>query len=191
MESSRGAPDDLEHSIRLLGSEKGQRKSLLRLATKSTTPKRISLQPNYNIEKNSDSIENVARNYADESRGSFGLEGGKSPRIQRSYFGSKTFNKNDLEDFETSITMAPHELRDIMNRTEKNDLTLRELMDDSAATGVILKANEPWREVNVKLFQEFLESMQAHTAVPQIFETIGDFIQTCTDTLEIMRGTYS
>lgn len=75
-----------------------------------------------------------------------------------------------------------------MNTTEKTDLTLREMMDDSTATGVILKANEPWREVNVKLFNEFLESMQAHTSAQQIFQAIADFIQNCTDTLEIMRG---
>ncbi|XP_012255670.2 nuclear pore complex protein Nup107 [Athalia rosae] len=189
MESSRGTTDDLEHSIKLLGSEKAQRKSLLRLSTKSTMPKRISLQPNYNLEKRSDSIDDISRNIADESR-SFTL-GVKSPRVQGSYFNNKLLMRNDYEDFETSITMAPHELRDIMNTTEKTDLTLRELMDDSAATGIILRANEPWREANVKLFHEFLESMQVHTSLPQIFDTITDFIQTCTDTLEFMRGLQS
>lgn len=189
MELPRGTPDELEHSIKLLGTEKGGRKSLLRLATKSTTPKRISLQPNYNSEKNSDSFENVSRHFGDDSR-SLGLDV-KSPRIQTSYYNAKSSNRIDFEDFDTSITMAPHELRDIMNTTGRNDATLRELMADSTTTGVVLKANEPWREINVKLFHEFLESMQAHTSAPQIFQTVADFIQTCTDTLEIMRGMQS
>ncbi|XP_046740821.1 nuclear pore complex protein Nup107 isoform X2 [Diprion similis] len=189
MDPLKKTTDDLDRSIQLLGLGRTQRTSLLRLATKSTTPKRISLQPNFNLERSSDSLENVPRNFSDESR-SFPSEA-KNPRMQRSYLNTKSFNKYDLEDFDTSITMAPHELRDIMNATEKSDLTLRELMDDSTATGLVLKANEPWREANAKLFHEFLESVQAHRAAPQVFETIADFIQTCTDTLEIMRGMQS
>lgn len=63
------------------------------------------------------------------------------------------------------------------------------MMDDSAATGAILKANEPWREAKAKLYYDFLQSMQAHFSETQIFDTIADFIQNCTDTLDIMRGT--
>lgn len=76
-----------------------------------------------------------------------------------------------------------------MARSEKNDITIREMMDDSAATGAILKANEPWREAKVKLYYDFLQSMQAHFSETQIFDTIADFIQNCADTLDIMRGT--
>ncbi|XP_015597229.1 nuclear pore complex protein Nup107 [Cephus cinctus] len=78
-----------------------------------------------------------------------------------------------------------------MASTEMNDMTLREMMDDSTATGIILKSNEPWREANSKLYYEFLESIQAHVSEPQIFDTIADFIQNCTDTLELMRGMQS
>lgn len=76
-----------------------------------------------------------------------------------------------------------------MARSEKNDITIREMMDDSAATGAILKTNEPWREAKAKLYYDFLQSMQAHFSETQIFDTIGDFIQNCADTLDIMRGT--
>lgn len=76
-----------------------------------------------------------------------------------------------------------------MARSEKNDITFREMMDDSAATGVILKANEPWRDAKTKLYYDFLQSMQAHFSETQIFDTIADFIQNCADTLDIMRGT--
>lgn len=91
-------------------------------------------------------------------------------------------------DIDTSLTLVPHEIRDIMARSEKNDLTIREMMEDSTATGIILKANEPWREAKTKLYYDFLQSMQAHFSEAQIFEIIADFIQNCTDTLDIMRG---
>ncbi|EZA49072.1 hypothetical protein DMN91_010334 [Ooceraea biroi] len=78
-----------------------------------------------------------------------------------------------------------------MLRSEKNDITIREMMKDSTATGAILKANEPWREAKAKLYYDFLHSTQAHLSEAQIFDTIADFIQNCTDTLEIMRGMQS
>ncbi|XP_012287801.1 nuclear pore complex protein Nup107 isoform X2 [Orussus abietinus] len=87
--------------------------------------------------------------------------------------------------------MAPHEMRDIMASSQKNDMSLRSMMDDSAATGTILKANAPWREANVKLYNEFLETLQAHTSQLQVFETVADFIQHCTDVLEMIRGMQS
>ncbi|XP_070164902.1 LOW QUALITY PROTEIN: nuclear pore complex protein Nup107 [Polyergus mexicanus] len=79
----------------------------------------------------------------------------------------------------------------MMARSEKNDITIREMMDDSAATGAILKANEPWREAKAKLYYDFLQSMQAHFSETQIFDTIADFIQNCADTLDIMRDMQS
>ena len=87
-----------------------------------------------------------------------------------------------------SITVAPHELRNIMSSSEQNDMTLREMMEDSTATGFVLKANAPWCDAYSKLHYDFLDSVQAHTSELQVFETIADFIRNCTDTLELMRG---
>lgn len=72
-----------------------------------------------------------------------------------------------------------------------NDITIREMMEDSTATGIILKANEPWREAKTKLYYDFLQSMQAHFSEAQVFDTIADFTQNCTDTLDIIRGIIS
>lgn len=107
-----------------------------------------------------------------------------------SYISRK--NKDNSEfDFDTSLTMAPHELRDIMANSEKTDITLREMMDDGSATGIILKSKEPWRDINSNLYYEFMESIQSHLPEPEVFNTIADFIQNCTDTLELMRGEFS
>lgn len=72
--------------------------------------------------------------------------------------------------------------------SEKNDLTLREMMEDSGVTGMILKAREPWRDMS-KLYYDFLHSIQMNFSQAQVFDTVADFIQNCTDTLDIMRGT--
>ncbi|KYN05331.1 hypothetical protein ALC62_03615 [Cyphomyrmex costatus] len=93
--------------------------------------------------------------------------------------------------FDTSLTLAPHEIRDIMMRSERNDITIKEMMEDSTVTGAILKANEPWREAKAKLYYDFLQSVQAHFSEAQVFDAIADFIQNCTDTLDIMRGMQS
>ena len=52
------------------------------------------------------------------------------------------------------------------------------MMEDSSATGMILKAREPWRDVMSKLFYDFLHSLQANFSEAQVFNTIADFIQT-------------
>lgn len=80
-----------------------------------------------------------------------------------------------------SITVAPHELRN-------NDLTFRELLEESSATGHILKANDPWRDSYSNLHYNFLNSVQSHASQLQIFDIIADFIQGCSDTLELVRG---
>ncbi|XP_076668164.1 nuclear pore complex protein Nup107 [Andrena cerasifolii] len=78
-----------------------------------------------------------------------------------------------------------------MAASEKNDLTLREMMEDSSVTGMILKAREPWRDVMSKLYYDFLHSIQMNFSQAQVFDTVADFIQNCTDTLDIMRGMQS
>ena len=88
----------------------------------------------------------------------------------------------------SSLRPRQFEVRDIGQTSDKNDLSIREMMEDTMATGQILKSNKPWRTAASKLYHEFLEIIQGHSSEPQIFDTIADFIQNCTDTLQIMRG---
>lgn len=139
---------------------------------RSTTPKRISLQ-----------AAGQTRKDADDSRQMLGDTSGVVDRTA----GTRLTKLYNVE-LDTSLTLAPHEIRDIMMRSERNDITIKEMMEDSTATGAILKANEPWREAKAKLYYDFLQSVQAHFSEAQVFDTIADFIQNCTDTLDIMRG---
>ncbi|KAJ4431491.1 hypothetical protein ANN_20089 [Periplaneta americana] len=43
-------------------------------------------------------------------------------------------------------------------------------------------------DVTNKLYVEFLESLQSHGTERQVFDTVADFIQNCTDTLEVLRN---
>jgi hypothetical protein len=38
-----------------------------------------------------------------------------------------------------------------------------------------------------KLYGEFLESLQSHGTEQQVFDIVTDFIQTCSDTLDVLR----
>ena len=48
-----------------------------------------------------------------------------------------------------------------------------------------------WNQFNFtatdRLYVEFLESLQAHGTEQQVFEVIADYIQTCSDTLQIFH----
>lgn len=140
---------------------------------RSTTPRRISLQ-----------AADQSRKDADDGRQTLGDT--HSPGMVDRTAGSRSIKHN--MELDISLTLAPHEIRDIMVRSEKNDITIKEMMEDSTATGAILKANEPWREAKAKLYYDFLQSVQAHFSEAQVFDTIADFIQNCTDTLDIMRS---
>ncbi|XP_014468267.1 PREDICTED: nuclear pore complex protein Nup107 [Dinoponera quadriceps] len=99
---------------------------------------------------------------------------------------------NDTKDnFDQSIRLLGSQSLQKSFLRFNNDITIREMMEDSTATGMILKANEPWREAKIKLYYDFLQSMQAHFSEAQVFDTIADFIQNCTDTLDIIRGMQS
>ncbi|XP_054005654.1 nuclear pore complex protein Nup107 [Hylaeus anthracinus] len=175
MDKIHDTTENLERSMQMHNQENVQRKSFLRLSGKSTTPKRISLQNSIHVRKDSD-----------DSRQPNDIN---SPRLlNKSYLSSKSMKVHDVLDMDDSLTIAPHEIRDIMVTSEKNDLTLREMMEDSAATGMILKANEPWREIMSKLYYDFLHSIQMNFSETQVFDTVADFIQNCSDTLDIMRG---
>ncbi|XP_076635424.1 nuclear pore complex protein Nup107 [Colletes latitarsis] len=177
MDSINDTTENLERSIQMHNQENAQRKSFLRLSGKSTTPKRISLQSNH-LRKDSDD--------------SCSLNDTNSPKmLSRSYFSSRLMKSHDVLDMDDSITIAPHEMRDIVVAMDKNELTLREMMEDSTATGIILKAKEPWRDVMSKLYYDFLHSIQMNFSEAQVFDTIADFIQNCSDTLDIMRGMQS
>jgi len=179
MDSLTEVKENLDQSIRLLSQQNSQRRSFLRLSgQRSTTPRRISLQTT-----------GQSRRDADEA-GRQTLGDTHSPGVaDRTIAGFRpTGTKLHNVEFDTSLTLTPHEIRDIMMRSDRNDITIKEMMEDSTATGAILKANEPWREAKAKLYYDFLQSMQAHFSEAQVFDTISDFIQNCTDTLDIMRG---
>ena len=168
--------ENLERSVQGFNQENMQLKSFLRLSTKSTTPKRITLQNANHLRKELDDVHQLN----DSAR-----------MLAKSYNNSKLMKVHDLMDIDSSITLAPHEIRDIMTTSEKNELTLREMMEDSSATGIILKTKEPWREIMSKLYYDFLHSIQMNFSETQIFDTVADFIQNCSDTLDIMRGMQS
>ncbi|XP_033322912.2 nuclear pore complex protein Nup107 [Megalopta genalis] len=174
MDTINDTNENLDRSIQMYNQENSQRKSFLRLSGKNITPRRILLQ-NSHLRKDLD----------DSQR----LNDTNSPKVSnKSYLSSKMIKGYDMLDIDSSITLAPHELRDIMLASEKNELTLREMMEDSSATGIILKAKQPWRDIMSKLYYDFLHSIQMNFSETQVFDIIADFIQNCTDTLDIMRG---
>lgn len=173
MNTMNNTTENLERSIQMFNQENAQRRSFLRLSGKSIPSKRLSLQNNYSRKDLDDSHQ---------------FNDVNSPRmLGKSYPHSRLIKGHDLLD--TSLTLTLHEVRDIMAASEKSEFTLREMMEDSTATGMILKAKEPWKDVMSKLFYDFLQTMQVNYSEAQVFDTIADFIQNCTDTLDIMRGT--
>ncbi|CAL7946335.1 unnamed protein product [Xylocopa violacea] len=178
METINDSSENLERSIQMFNQENAKRKSFLRLSAKSTTPRRISLQNTNHLRKDLDD--------------SHQMNDSGSPRMfGKSYPSSRLMKSHDLLDIDNSLTLAPHEIRDIMATSEKSELTLREMMEDSSATGMILKATDPWKEITSKLYYDFLHTMQINLSQTQVFDTIADFIQNCTDTLDIIRGMQS
>lgn len=174
MDTLNDTTESLDRSIQMFNQENAKRKSFLRLSGKSTTPKRMSLQ-NTNFRKDLDDTNQFNDSY--------------SPRmLGKSYTHSRLMKGHDLLDIDSSLTLAPHEIRNIMAASEKGEFSLREMMEDSSSTGIILRSKDPCREVMSKLYYDFLHSLQMNLSETQVFDTIADFIQTCTDTLDIMRG---
>ncbi|XP_017799251.1 PREDICTED: nuclear pore complex protein Nup107 [Habropoda laboriosa] len=177
MDTLNDTTESMDRSIQMFNQENAQRKSFLRLSTKSTTPKRVSLQNSNHLRKDLDDTQ---------------FNDTHSPRmLNKSNINPRLIKGHDLLDIDNSLTFNSYEIRDIMASSEKSELTLREIMDDSSATGMILKAKEPWREIMLKLYYDFLHSIQINFSETQVFDTIADFIQNCTDTLDIMRGMQS
>lgn len=175
MDSINDTTENLERSIQMFNQENAQRKSFLRLSGKSITPKRLSLQSTNHLRKDQDD--------------SYQFNDINSPKILGKFYPhSRLIKGHDLLDIDNSLTLTPHEVRDIMAASEKGELTLREMMEDSSATGIILKSKKPLRDVMSKLYYDFLHSVQINFSETQVFDTIADFIQNCTDTLDIMRG---
>lgn len=174
MDTINDTNENLDQSIQMYNQENAHRKSFLRLSGKSTTPRRISLQ------------NSLLRKDLDDSQQ---LNDTGSPKVSnKSYLNSKLMKGYDTLGIDCSLTLAPHEIRDIMAASDKNEFTLREMMEDSSATGMILKAKQPWRDVMSKLYYDFLHSIQMNFSEAQVFDIVADFIQNCTDTLDIMRG---
>ncbi|KAG9437804.1 nuclear pore complex protein [Apis mellifera carnica] len=178
MDSINDTTENLERSIQMFNQENAQRKSFLRLSGKSITPKRLSLQNTNHLRKDQDD--------------SYQFNDINSPKMLGKFYPhSRLIKGHDLLDIDNSLTLTPHEVRDIMAASEKGELTLREMMEDSSATGIILKSKKPLRDVMSKLYYDFLHSVQINFSETQVFDTIADFIQNCTDTLDIMRGMQS
>lgn len=178
MDSINDTTENLERSIQMFNQENAQRKSFLRLSGKSITPKRLSLQNTNHLRKDQDD--------------SYQFNDINSPKMLGKFYPhSRLIKGHDLLDIDNSLTLTPHEVRDIMAASEKGELTLREMMEDSSATGIILKSKKPLRDVMSKLCYDFLHSVQINFSETQVFDTIADFIQNCTDTLDIMRGMQS
>ncbi|XP_043803765.1 nuclear pore complex protein Nup107 [Apis laboriosa] len=178
MDSINDTTENLERSIQMFNQENAQRKSFLRLSGKNITPKRLSLQSTNHLRKDQDD--------------SYQFNDINSPKMLGKFYPhSRLIKGHDLLDIDNSLTLTPHEVRDIMAASEKGELTLREMMEDSSATGIILKSKKPLRDVMSKLYYDFLHSVQINFSETQVFDTIADFIQNCTDTLDIMRGMQS
>ncbi|XP_006621102.1 nuclear pore complex protein Nup107 [Apis dorsata] len=178
MDSINDTTENLERSIQMFNQENAQRKSFLRLSGKNITPKRLSLQSTNHLQKDQDD--------------SYQFNDINSPKMLGKFYShSRLIKGHDLLDIDNSLTLTPHEVRDIMAASEKGELTLREMMEDSSATGIILKSKKPLRDVMSKLYYDFLHSVQINFSETQVFDTIADFIQNCTDTLDIMRGMQS
>lgn len=90
MDSRHSTKENLEQSIGLLSQENAQRKSFLRLSTKSTTPKRIPIQQPFTPKQLSD--EDIHGNEI------------STPTTNR-YENSSKLLKHDLSDFDTSLTL--------------------------------------------------------------------------------------
>ncbi|KAJ9583309.1 hypothetical protein L9F63_022326, partial [Diploptera punctata] len=94
-------------------------------------------------------------------------------------FGSdNNDNKSRVQLHDLSITIGPDELSVLNNVT----------------TGALLREQESWKNgiylrnfATDKLYVEFLESLQAHGSEQQVFEIVSDYIQTCTDSLQIIH----
>ncbi|KAK0165313.1 hypothetical protein PV328_003837 [Microctonus aethiopoides] len=100
-------------------------------------------------------------------------------------------SKSEKSWRKTASTLYQEESFDTTILIDKSNWSLHDMMEDSASTGMVLKSDKPWRKAGSKLYEEFLEIIQSHSSEPQIFDTIADFIQNCTDTLEVMRGMQS
>ncbi|XP_034939545.1 nuclear pore complex protein Nup107 [Chelonus insularis] len=169
--------DNLDQSMDISNQENTPRRSFLRLNTKAATPKRRSLHQNI-ISKRS--VEDIL-----------------SPRFSNR--PSKTSVSN-IDSFDCSITINASDRMSKYFKSNQNDLSntsllmdrsnwsLHEMMEDSAATGLIIKSDKPWKKTASKLYQEFLEIVQVNFSEIQVFDAIADFIQSCTDTLSVMRS---
>lgn len=100
----------------------------------------------------------------------------------------ETIKKIENLFHDTSLTIAPQEFKTLLANAQRHEKTLRDLIDESTATGLVLKANEPYQEAIFRLHYEFLESARSHSSELEVFEMIEELIQNCTETLEVIRG---
>ncbi|XP_067007328.1 nuclear pore complex protein Nup107 [Anabrus simplex] len=67
-------------------------------------------------------------------------------------------------------------------------LNASEFEDTTVTTTGGMFRHDPWKEASDRLFMDFLESMQSYGSEQQVFETISDFIQNCSNVLDILKS---
>lgn len=102
----------------------------------------------------------------------------------------KEKNKSNLVDL--SISLAPHELRhliegDNLAHTYTSPFSTY-LEGDKTIAGSILRVNEPWKSTANSLYNEFYETLQAHSNEHEVFEVISDLARCCSDALQVIQG---
>ncbi|KAF2900316.1 hypothetical protein ILUMI_05870 [Ignelater luminosus] len=104
---------------------------------------------------------------------------------------SKPKEKNRSKLVDLSITLAPHEVRYLMDGDTHTAYTSpfsTYLEGDKTIAGSILRANEPWKSTANSLYNEFYETLQAHSDGHEVFEIISDLARCCSDALQVIQG---
>lgn len=90
----------------------------------------------------------------------------------------------------SSLTLAPHELSNIMGHTRafhEPNLSLTETL----LNGNTLKSDEKAAEILEKLYLDFYEMTQLKESIQLVFQTMAEYIQSCTDILDLVTNVQS
>ena len=93
--------------------------------------------------------------------------------------------QNIMDVADGSVTMAPHELRQFFSATNRNATFNRSTFMDATEDyyGGSTTDSICGKQKNDLLFGHFLEILQSRTNDSEIFDTIKDLIQACTDAI--------
>lgn len=96
--------------------------------------------------------------------------------------------QQNVINYEDSITMAPHEISRFLDCTTSASPTLFLNDDQYSIAGTNSQMDSNKQHCADLLYGNFLEILQSRTNDSEVFETVKDLIQTCSDTLtEIER----